>query len=119
MSIQQWVVQADSREMRFTGEQLAHVSSKTPKKQRWIELALYRTVGGNYVYERKGMSLVKGEHTIHFAQVCETPTAVIETLYSRDDDGAWFFSHPSRALMDEASQHDDALRAAWRVEHVE
>lgn len=114
-----WVVRDDARELHFSGVKLSDVSSRTGAKQRWIELRLYRTVGGNYVVERVGCSKVAGEVSFFFAQTCETPRAVLETLYARDNDGAWFLSNVARDLLSEAGEHDAAVREVYDTEYVE
>lgn len=52
------VVQDGSRNLKFEGTLLAHSSSRTKSKPRWIEFSLYRTVKGHYVLSRVGISLV-------------------------------------------------------------
>ena len=42
----------------FDGEKIAGSSSRTPTSVRWVEFNLYRTVGGTYILERIGRSLV-------------------------------------------------------------
>jgi hypothetical protein len=116
---QDWVVRDDARELHFTGVKLADVSSRSGTKRRWIELRLYRTTGGNYVVERVGRSVIKGEVQFYFAQVCETAAAVVETLYAKDDEGAWFLSGVSRDVLEEAGEADRELRRAYMTEHVD
>lgn len=41
----------------FDGEELAHSSSYTPGKGRWIEFRLYRTTDNRYVVSRLGATL--------------------------------------------------------------
>lgn len=115
----EWVVRDDTRELHFTGIKLADVSSHAPKKRRWIEIRLYRTTGDNYVVERVGCSRVSGEVQFYFAQVCETPRAVVETLYARDGDGAWFLSGVARDVLEAAGEADDEIARAYLTEHVE
>lgn len=123
MHAQDWTVQDDARALQFRGFKLADVSSQRNKrgetKKRWIEIRIYRTIGGNFIVERVGVSTMKGEKDIHFAQVCETPRAVIETLYSKDGDGAWFLSWVARAALEEASKVDDSLEDEYRIEHID
>src|SRR5690606_16995614 len=53
-----YVVQDGSRNLKFEGTLLAHSSSRTRNKPRWIEFSLYRTTKGHYVLSRVGVSLV-------------------------------------------------------------
>lgn len=54
----------DGADVKFMGEEIAHVSSKDPYgKPRWTELFLYRTEGGNYVCESRGVSSLDDEVT--------------------------------------------------------
>lgn len=115
----EWIVRDDSRELHFIGTKLADVSSAAPKKRRWIEIRLYRTTGGNYIVERVGCTKVSGEVQFYFAQVCETPAAVVETLYARDDEGAWFLSGVSRDVLETAGAVDEAISRAYLTEHVD
>ncbi len=125
MDPQEWIVRADSRELRFTGVLLAEAGSDAPGKMRWIELALYKTTGGNYVVERVGRTdyvtnpdTGKPEYDLFFGQVCDTADAVIETLKARDNEGAWFLSNVAKRLLNEASGKDEPIRKAYTVEHV-
>lgn len=45
-------VRDNSRRYRFTGVRLSLVSSETPEKPRWTDIAIYRTNGGMYVVHR-------------------------------------------------------------------
>jgi hypothetical protein len=76
----------NERDLVFTGEQIASVSS-TPNNAsssysgstgRWTELRLYRTKGGKYVCQSIGRTQWEGEHDRHGAVVCETAEAVCE-----------------------------------------
>lgn len=53
-----YVINDGYRQLTFTGVLLARASSWVPGKYRWLELTLYRTLGGQYVVERVGASRV-------------------------------------------------------------
>jgi len=52
------VVQDGSRNLKFEGTLLAHSSSRTRNKPRWIEFSLFKTGKGHYVLSRVGISLI-------------------------------------------------------------
>jgi len=51
-------VKDGARTLKFHGSQLAASSSRHKDSQRWIEFELYRTLEGQYVLSRVGVSLV-------------------------------------------------------------
>lgn len=53
-----YVVQNGQRKIEFDGEKLSSSSSYTKDSVRWVEFNLYLTVGGSYVLERVGHSLI-------------------------------------------------------------
>lgn len=73
--------------LRFRGEQIAAVSSRIingQERNRWFDLALYRTAGGAYVAAVAFRSQWQGEHDDERAAVCETAAAVRDELTVRD-----------------------------------
>src|SRR4029078_8858971 len=76
-----YTVQDRDHEIQFDGELLAEISSRTDDKKRWIELRLFRTVGGSYVLAGTGMSIVDGESNRRWAEISDEPEGVIEFLY--------------------------------------
>jgi hypothetical protein len=72
------------RPIRFRGIQLAFASSDNDDrpKQRWYEITIYKTVGGNYVAQRVGKSRVY--HSID--SDCRVPTHDVITVADLDDD---------------------------------
>jgi hypothetical protein len=46
------------RLLTFEGRLLGYVSSQRPNSPRWTELRLFKTVGGSYVLEKVGASIV-------------------------------------------------------------
>lgn len=73
--------------LRFRGELLAEVRSipdsaaggaYSGEPGRWLELALYRTSGGNYVCQRVGRTRWVGEHDRFEAQLCRSPDEVFQ-----------------------------------------
>lgn len=105
--------------LRFRGERIAEASSRIvggQERNRWFELALYRTVGGTYVAAIGFRSQWQGEHDEDRAAACETPAAVRDELTVRDPipvgigfpPGAAYAEKQARLLV--ALRHDyDAL----------
>lgn len=51
-------VRDGSRLITFDGAQLGHISSQREHNPRWTEMTVYKTIGGSYVLEKVGKSLV-------------------------------------------------------------
>lgn len=51
-------VRDGSRLLTFDGELLGRISSQRPNVPRWTEMSIYKTVGGSYVLEKVGRSIV-------------------------------------------------------------
>lgn len=58
VAYQEHAVRDGSRVLRFLGWKLAANSSSRPGVQRWSELAIYKTLGGDYLLEKIGRSSV-------------------------------------------------------------
>lgn len=56
--VDEMVARDGVRILRFAGERLAHASSARRGAQRWSELVLYRTAGGEYILQKIGRSSV-------------------------------------------------------------
>lgn len=52
------VVNNGSLRISFEGELLGKISSRKPHSTRWTEMSVYHTVGGKYVLEKVGRSIV-------------------------------------------------------------
>lgn len=52
-----FTVKDGNRSLKFDGAELAHSSSKSRGKGRWVEFSLYRTPRGDYVLSRVGVTL--------------------------------------------------------------
>ena len=73
------VLRDNARDLKFTGEQIAFVTSKTADKgDRWTELTLYRTGSGKLICSQVGFTCWEKEHDRHTGAVCETNDEVIE-----------------------------------------
>jgi hypothetical protein len=80
------ITRDNERDLVFTGEQIAAVSSSPNNASssysgstgRWTELRLYRTQGGKYVCETVGRTQWEKEHDRHRAAVCDTVECVCE-----------------------------------------
>lgn len=53
-----FVVRDRLREIGFNGRELGRASTEKDDSLRWTEIIIYKTVGGKYVIERLGRSLV-------------------------------------------------------------
>jgi hypothetical protein len=107
------------REIRFTGELLGHASSQRPGKERWIELSIHLTKGGNYIVAGIGRTDVPGERERRWAHVCEEPGGVIEAMHLYDRDSVRYLTRTARECLAQACTRDTALRDAFMVQHVE
>lgn len=70
-------------DVRFTGEQVAYVSSRRtsgPGDIRWTELALYRTASGKWVCQEKGLSRMEGESIRYTVYVADTDQELIDQV---------------------------------------
>lgn len=107
------------REIRFEGERLGHSSSHRPQKERWIEMALFKTRGGKYIVSGVGMTTIPGETERHWAHVCEAPEGAIESMHLIDRDGVKYLTRTARTTLLQACAADPALRDAYLVETVD
>lgn len=56
--VRQYRVRNQFNTMTFEGQLIGEATTETPEAPRWTEIRIYKTVGGNYVVERVGVSLV-------------------------------------------------------------
>jgi len=117
--MEQHEVRDRHRAIRFKGELLGKSSSYDSDKERWGEFYVYRTESGRYVVAGVGKSNVPGEIDRCWAQVSESPDAVIEKLTLIDPDGARYLPWTARQLLDEAASKDPQLRDAYAVEVID
>ena len=106
------------REIQFDGELLGEISSRTAIKERWIELALYRTDAGSYVLAGIGRSTVPGEHDRKWAEISDEPDGIIEFLYLTNDHSQRFLPNTARQLLTQAAKVDEKIRQAYFTQHV-
>lgn len=106
------------RELRFDGVLLGEASSFGPHKQRWIELRLYRTRGGNYVLSGVGKTVLPGESDRAWAHVSETPQGVVESMYLYDEDNVRYLTNTAKRVLEQAGRVDAELRNAYLIEDV-
>lgn len=111
-------VRDGERVIEFEGRLLARETSRDASKQRWIELALYKTRAGTYVLEGIGRSLVQGEVDRRWVQLADDPEGIIDRLYLYNDLGAKYIPRTSRSLIISAGECDDAIRRAFTVERI-
>lgn len=62
--------------------------------------------------------LVCPERNRYWAQVCETPQAVIESLMKYDDSGSRYLTFVAQRLLEDASEEDQELSDTYRVETI-
>lgn len=55
-----------NRILRFLGWEVAHSSSARPGVERWSELTLYRTAGGEYILQKVGRSTIAHDPECRF-----------------------------------------------------
>lgn len=65
-------------DLKFKGVLIASNSSRTYTNDhgRWFEIALYKTVGGKFVCQRKEYTQWQGENNRYFASVCDSVDCV-------------------------------------------
>lgn len=150
-------VKNGQRVIEFDGEKLSSSSSQNNSSVRWVEFNLYLTVGGSYVLERIGHSLIfhdigcevvdrsglkfrpedqlTPEHVPcpkcdpdptdpndiiviekprYFGLWSETPDAVLESLYGTRN----YMTKVAERLIENATEYDQRLERAYRVEHI-
>lgn len=64
------------------------------------------------------LPIVCPERPRNWAQVCDTPEAVIEALTKYDDAGNRYLTFVAQRLLDNASDHDDELGNVYRIETI-
>lgn len=109
----------EDREIRFEGELLGSSSSHREGKQRWIEIALYKTRSGKYVIAGVGKSSVPGETERNWAHVSETPKGAIETLHLYDGEGVRYLTRTAKVALVAACALDEPLLDAYMVETID
>ena len=108
------------RELDFEGELLASESSYAPGKTRWLEVAIYKTVGGSYVVAGIGRSTRENESDREWAQSSTKANAIIERLKLRDDDGVWYIPATSLRAIKRAAELDEGIyEALYASEHID
>lgn len=60
--------------------------------------------------------LVCIEKPRHWAAVCETPQAVLDSLVKEDEGGSLYLTKVAERLLEQASQNDSGIDQAYRVE---
>src|SRR4051794_28044646 len=86
------VYDEDGREIRFRGELIGGATSHRPGKERWIEMSVHRTEGGNFIVSGVGRTTIPGEVERFWAHVCEEPEGVVEALHLYDRDGVRYLT---------------------------
>lgn len=104
---------------RFTGELIGKATSHRPGKDRWSEIEIYKTVGGDYVVHGVGRSTLPGESDRSWVQVCETAAGVIERLHMTDRDQSRYIPDNSIRALAEARRIDADLDAAFMLQTVD
>jgi hypothetical protein len=130
---QRYTVQDHDRKFVFNGVCLGSASSETSSKQRWTEMAIYRTDAGTYIISGIGQTRVKkgdliqdsdGEYALTdetpraWAHVCETAEGAIQRLYLYDESNVRYMTRIARAALEKAVKNDDALKDAFLLEEV-
>ena len=62
--------------------------------------------------------LIAPEQPRYWAQVSETPSGVVSSLYKYDDDGTRYLTHVAKRLLSDASREDSAIRNIYLRERV-
>ena len=56
--VEQYRVRDQFNTLTCAGQLIGEASTETPESSRWTEIKIYKTVGGSYIVERVGVSLV-------------------------------------------------------------
>jgi hypothetical protein len=62
--------------------------------------------------------IVAAEKNRNWAQVCDTPQAVLEALTKYDAAGSWYLTYVAQRLLEDASEKDDEIASTYRVETI-
>lgn len=62
--------------------------------------------------------IVCPEKPRHWAQVCDTPEAVVKALYKEDENGNTYLTFVAQRLLEKASDLDDEIESVYRVETI-
>ena len=111
-------IKRDGRKpITFTGEMIGKASSHShqgDKQNRWTEVEIYLTRGGNYVALLVRRTCWQGESDRLDAEVCLTPADVIAFL----SEGEPELGTVSQEAVEKAAKNDEAFAKAW-IEEVE
>lgn len=114
-----YTVRDRGRELDFEGELLGSSSSHARGKPRWLEVAIYKTVGGSYVVAGVGKTTLPNEQDREWAQVSTRAEAVLERLRLKDEDGVWYIPATSMRAIEEAAEVDAGIREAlYAPQHI-
>ncbi|MBP6571609.1 MAG: hypothetical protein KA226_09345 [Gemmatimonadales bacterium] len=96
----EWHLEPDSGpDLRFTGRQVAEVSSFEDGRNQWSVLRLYRTVGGGYVVVRERFDEADPAEPMSMAaQACADAAAVVAYLHGGPQRASWL----TKNLLDQA-----------------
>lgn len=82
-------VRDGSRRITFEGDMIAFVSSASNSKPRWSEYKLHKTVGGTYVLEKIGRSIVV--HTPTCPEIIDSLNRFQAEHPGKDPTDGWWF----------------------------
>lgn len=116
--MQEYTIPNEDREVSFIGQLLGTASSFRPSKDRWFELSIYKTEGGNYVIAGAGKTTVSGEDDRCWVKISETAVGAVEALHQYDDDGVRYLTHVARTALEESCLLDEALCAEFKLQRV-
>lgn len=101
------------RSLVLTGVLLGAASSRRPGQDRWFEVEIYRTTGGQFVVGGRGRSEVEGETDRCWAAVCADGAGVIASLMRVDSDDVEYLTRTARDALNDAAENDDDIRDAF------
>jgi len=92
-------VKDGSRRISFEGELIASVTSRSTVKPRWSEYRLYRTVNGQYLLEKVGVSVMV--HLPGCPEIIDRLNRFQDEYPGRDpDEGFWYCDTCCRGHVD-------------------
>ncbi|MQB01810.1 MAG: hypothetical protein GEU78_16275 [Actinobacteria bacterium] len=99
----------------FTGERLAHASSRFDGQDRWTEISIFKTSfeEQRYALHIVGKSSVADEVDLVTTILLHDAAEILETLAREDRDGIEYLTRVARDALAEAAEADDEVRDAF------
>jgi hypothetical protein len=97
------------RPLRFKGTRIGFGTTKHHTSTEWINVTVYKTVGGSYIADVERVSLSQSESDVSEAFTCASPGELIAALHG--DDGR--LDRAAQAACEDAVKNDTDFMDAW------